>query len=249
MSCQPERVTGFVDGALDGDERDAVEAHLRSCPSCQAQAAGEQAVRQCLKRLPSPAPPLGLEARLRERLHARRAVRRRTWAGVAIGFAVLALLLWGRGSASLVAWELSRDHDACYSRPRPPARVASTDAQIVSGWLAREGTSLPAVPARLGALGLRGARYCYLPDVSAAAHLYYSSADRRLSLFVVSHEVRVGNAFRTRSRDNTVALLRLGQAVIGVVGGESEDVDVAVRQLGTSLALTGSAGAVRFSVP
>ncbi len=230
MSCRPERVTALVDGALGASEAAAVQSHVDRCPGCRSQAAFEQALRRSLRALPQPELPLGLEARLRARLHERRPPGRLSWALLPIA-AVLLLGFWGRACAPLVAWELSRDHDACYARTAPPLRVRSGDAQVVTAWFARSGTRLPEIPGRLGAAALLGARYCYMPDVSATPHLFYDSAARPLSLFVVPHHVRMGETFRTGSRGNTVELVRLGEHIVGVVGRNGDDVAAAARRL------------------
>jgi anti-sigma factor RsiW len=62
LSCDPERVTGFVDGELDPQATTAVAAHLETCPACRAQAEAKL-LRARLRGLPGPELPAGLEAR------------------------------------------------------------------------------------------------------------------------------------------------------------------------------------------
>lgn len=64
MSWRPERVTAYLDGALDGTGR--AEAHLaEACPACRGQVAVERSLRRRLRSLPEPPLPHGLERRLR----------------------------------------------------------------------------------------------------------------------------------------------------------------------------------------
>jgi len=39
MSCDPDRLLDHLDGALDGPDRTALEAHLEGCPACRAELA------------------------------------------------------------------------------------------------------------------------------------------------------------------------------------------------------------------
>ena len=145
--------------------------------------------------------------------------------------AALTLVLWARGSAPVVAWELARDHGHCFGRPSLPAQVRSAEPAVVAGWFDGRGTRLPAVPAALAGTSLVGARYCYLPDVSSVPHLYYTGVPRPLSVFVMTHEARFQDGYTTRSGDRTVALLRLEGQPVGVVGESGGDVAAAVERL------------------
>ena len=60
MSCNPERVTAFVDGELRAGLSAEVKGHLRICPVCGPQAAFEAALRERLLALPPPEPPPSL---------------------------------------------------------------------------------------------------------------------------------------------------------------------------------------------
>ena len=87
------------------------------------------------------------------------------------------------------------------------------------------------MPAQAGSTRLLGGRYCYFPDLSAAPHLYYGGGTRPLSVFVLAHDARFGASYATTLSGRRVALLRLGEIVVGVVGEEPADVDDAVRLL------------------
>jgi hypothetical protein len=247
VSCEPERVTGLVDGELEGEEKARVEAHLATCERCRGQAAEERALRARLRALDAPELPFGLEQRVRARLR-----RRGRWTGVARALlplaAVLVLALWARGYAPFVAWELSRDHDHCFGLPRLPAQVWASEPSLLEEWFDYRGDQLPLLPSRVGPLSLLGGRHCRLPDASRAPHVYYASMDGKLSVFVVPHGVRMSDDFATTSRGNAVALLRLGPRVLGVVGEDHGDVSAFVARLRTSVAALSSGGSVSPSL-
>jgi hypothetical protein len=225
VSCDPEHVTGFVDGELDPRAAAAVAAHLETCPACRAQAEAERGLRARLRELAAPALPPGLETRVS---HAAR--RRPAALPAAVRWAlplaaVLVLGIWLRGHAPFVAWDLARDHDKCFGRHPVPAKVWSAEPQVVSDWFEQQGTHLPALPDRVGELVLVGARYCPLASLSNAPHVYYASARRHVSLFVVPHRVRLADDGRpTRARGDSVRLLRVEGEVVGIVGADDADV-------------------------
>ncbi|MCG6927239.1 MAG: zf-HC2 domain-containing protein [Acidobacteria bacterium] len=248
MSCEPERVTALVDGALEGEERARIEAHVARCEVCRVQAADERALRARLRALPAPEVPFGLEQRVRAKLR-----RRHRWPGTVRALlplaAVLVLALWARGYAPFVAWELSRDHDHCFGRPRLPAQVWASEPDLLIAWFDGKGDRLPLLPSTAGRLALVGGRHCWLPDASRAAHVYYTSDDQQLSVFVVSHGVRMDDDFATSSGGNAVALVRLGGRVVGVVGEDHGDVSAFVTGLRTSVAALGTQGPAPASLP
>jgi anti-sigma factor RsiW len=243
MICQPERVTALVDGILVGPERAETEVHLAECATCRAQFEEEQQVRAALRNLPAPEPPAGLEGRVRRRLRrARRPGLARTARLVLPLAAALVLGLWARGLAPFVAWELSRDHDHCFSRARLPAEVWSAEPSVVARWFAARGSVLPLLPSAVRELILVGGRRCPLPDVSYVSHVYYASRERQLSVFVLSHDVRMRDGYATSSLGNEVALMRIGGRVVGVVGGDEEDVAAVVARLRVTVAALGPDG-------
>lgn len=243
MSCEPERVTAFVDGVLEGEEGRRMEAHVAECETCRAQAADERALRTRLRALPAPELPFGLQQRVRARLR-----RRSRWPGKARALlplaAVLVLALWARGYAPFVAWELSRDHQHCFGMTRLPAQIWASEPDLLAAWFDEQGDRLPLLPSTAGGLALVGGRHCWLPDASRAAHVYYASDDHQLSVFVVPHGVRMSDDFATSSRGNAVALVRLGDRVVGVVGEDHGDVSAFVTGLRTSVAALGELGPV-----
>jgi hypothetical protein len=222
VSCERERVTAFVDGELDAEAVAMLVAHLDTCAACRAQVDEERSLRPRLRSLPLPETPAGLEARVRARLGrpspVTRAVR---WALPAA--AALVVALWARGHAPLVAWELASDHDHCFSRRPLPAKVLSGAPGVVGEWFRERGTHLPRVPDRVGEIALVGARYCPLPDVSLAPHVYYASPTSQVSVFLVQHGVRLGAGFAGQARGRAVRLLRVEGETVGIVAGNDAD--------------------------
>jgi anti-sigma factor RsiW len=223
LSCDPERVTALVDGELEAESLAAMAAHIETCPACREQAEAEREIRARLKALPPPALPAGLEDRVRSAAGRRRvAIPLSRWALPLA--AALVLGVWLRGHAPFVAWDLSRDHDKCFSRRPVPARVWSGDPAVVERWFARQGTHVPSLPAEVGDLRLVGARYCPLASLSFAPHVYYTSRDRHASVFVVGHAVRLRDRYVGEARGDAVRLLRLEGEVVGIVGEHASDV-------------------------
>jgi hypothetical protein len=222
LSCEAERITGFVDGELDAAAAAEAAAHLEACAACRAQVDEERALRSRLRSLPVPEPPAGLEERVRARVRRRPAVVPAARWALPIAAALLAAF-WARGHAPLVAWELARDHDHCFSFRPVPAKVRSGDPEVVGDWFLRQGTRLPRVPDRVGELALVGARYCRLPDLSSAPHVYYASATGEVSVFLLPHAVRVDDGFAGQARGRTVRLLRVEGETVGIVAARDVD--------------------------
>jgi len=133
--------------------------------------------------------------------------------------------IWLRGYAPFVAWDLSRDHDKCFSRQPLPAKVWSREPPELAAWFERQGTRLPALPAQVGELQLVGARYCPLASLSMAPHVYYRSAASHVSVFVVPHGVRFDEELSLATRGDRVRLLRVAGEVVGIVGEREDEVE------------------------
>ena len=228
MSCDPEQVTGYVDGALDEAERAAVEAHLSDCAACREQVESERGLRARLGALAPLEPRPSLPADVRRRLRPASPRLSRVLLATAAGLALV--FLWGRGSAPFVAWELARDHDHCFSFPVLPAQVWSDDPARVAEWFARQGTQIPAIPAAAGGLELVGARYCPLID-RRVGHVYYVGGGRHLSIYAVPGSVRFAREFLSSPRDRVVRLIRVEDRTVGLVGERPEDVAAFERAL------------------
>ena len=225
MSCDPERVTGFVDDELDPQAKAAVAAHLETCPACRAQADEERGLRARLRSLPRPELPAGLEARM---LSARR-VRPSVFPPAARWALPLAAALlvgvWLRGYAPFVAWDLARDHAKCFARQPLPAKLWSGEPRVVGNWFAERGTRLPTLPAQVGELTLVGARYCPLASLTSVPHVYYASPGRHVSVFVVQQSVRFDDRRAFHARGDKVRLLRIEGQLVGIVAEREADVE------------------------
>lgn len=235
MTCDREKVTGFVDEALPDDEREGIEAHLAECLPCREQADFETALRARLRALAPLEVPAGLGRSVRRRL--RPTSVRRVIAAVALpaAAALVLFVFWLRAAPPFVAWELARDHSSCFGRSKLPAKVWSSDPGRVSAWFDNDGFSIPVVPEKAGSAELLGARYCPLIDRSVA-HLYYSGDDVNLSLFVVPGSVRMGASHQAEVLGQTVHLLRVGGTVVGVVSASEEAVEAVERALTRTVA-------------
>jgi hypothetical protein len=235
VTCDREQVTALVDEALGPAARSAVEAHVAGCEECRAQLADERALRARLREIPAPELPFGLEQRVRRQVGRHRWTSRLTRVGLPLAAALL-LALWARGYAPFVAWELSRDHAHCFGMETLPTEVLESEPERLAAWYGERGDELPLLPAQVGDVSLVGGRYCALPDVSFAPHVYYTSYDEQVSVFVVPHDVRMPDDYRRRVRGNAVALVRVGGAVVGVVSDDEQVVGSFVSRLRTSVA-------------
>jgi hypothetical protein len=238
VSCDPERVTGLVDGELDPETAAAVAAHVEACAACAAQARAERELRARLRGLPGPDLPSGLEARVRSSVRRRSAANRAARWALPLA-AALVLGFWLRGHAPFVAWDLARDHDKCFSRHPVPAKLWSGEPAVVGRWFEEQRTHVPALPAEVGGLRLQGARYCPLVSLSFAPHVYYASAERHVSVFVVPHRVRVADRFAGTARGDVVRLVRVEGELVGIVGEREAEVQAVETALRPLLAASG----------
>jgi anti-sigma factor RsiW len=234
VTCAPELVTGYVDGVLGAEERARVEEHLASCAACRDQADFERSLGSRLRALPSPDPRPELLQAVRGRLESVRSPRR--WM-LPVAAALLGFVLWGRGTASFVAWELARDHEHCFGKQRLPARIWSSDPGEVARWFEEQGTAVPPLPEGRRGLVLVGARYCPLLD-RLAAHIYYADEDRHLSVFVLAGPARFsGYELGTEARNREVRLLHSAGMTVALVAEHADDVAAFREHFTTTTAL------------
>jgi anti-sigma factor RsiW len=208
-----------VDGALAGDEREALEAHLAECGECRSQVEAERELKRRLRSLPPVEPPAGLEFRARRELRALRPRWPRVLLPVAAMLAVVALV--GAGEPAFVAVELAMDHEHCFGKARLPAKVWSGDGARVAEWFESQGTRVPMVPDGVAGLELVGARYCRIMDRSVG-HLYYVGPRGPLSVYVVPGRLRLEGRYAQHARGKAVRLFHTGGTALAVVGAEDE---------------------------
>jgi len=231
--CDGPRISAYVDGVLLPEARAEVEAHLLSCPSCREEEAFERGLRERMRALSAPEVPSGLEDRVRRRIRRRPLPPAVRWLPLAASIALA--LLWGRGAAPFVAWEIARDHIHCFGREHLPAQVWTSDTGEIAEWYRQRGTELPMIPASVAGVELVGGRYCPLLD-RKVAHLYYAGEKRHLSLYVVPGPARFGNHLVTRKQGENVRLLHTGGMTLAVVSEDADLVDAFQRALSTSRA-------------
>jgi anti-sigma factor RsiW len=235
VSCRPESVTAYVDGELEREAREQIDAHLQGCPTCREQAQAERALRAQLRALPAPPLPEHLEHALRRRLRRepRRVLALRTLLPLA---AVLLLgLLWLRGSAPFVALQLARDHGHCFGLQRLPAEIFASEIQPVATWFQNRGRNLPPLPSQAAGLELAGGRFCPLID-RRVAHLYYQDGERHLSLFVIPEPLRLEEAYAATALGHAVRLRRWAGHAIAIVADEARDAEAFERTFETAVA-------------
>ena len=241
--CDGPRVTAYVDGALPAEERVSLESHLAGCAACRDQEAFERGLRQRLRTLPAPEVPAGLEGRVGKRIRHRPPPAAVRWLPVAAG--IVLALLWARGAAPFVAWEVARDHRHCFGRENLPAEVWTSDAREIGDWYREHGTALPLVPSAVSGVELVGGRYCPLLD-RKAAHLYYAGEKQRLSVFVVPGPARFAAAYAATHRGDSVRMLRTSGVTLAVVGDDPATVEAFLRALSVSRADGSAAEGVQW---
>jgi anti-sigma factor RsiW len=121
-------------GALEPDEAERLELHLRECAACAAEAAEWRRLADALARMPWPRPSPALVARTVEAIEERLAERaERAWNRAALGFAVA--FAWTMAVVSWLLLELLTGALAMrLDRPVGPT-AAWYAAYVVAGWL------------------------------------------------------------------------------------------------------------------
>ncbi|HEY7510994.1 MAG TPA: zf-HC2 domain-containing protein [Vicinamibacteria bacterium] len=235
MSCDPERVTGYVDDALPEEDRAALQAHLRECEPCREQAGFETALRGRLRALAPLDVPPGLRRALRRQMRSTSPLRFAAAVLLPAAAALALVVFWLRAAPPFVSWELARDHASCFGRSKLPARMWSSDPSQVAAWFEKDGLAVPVVPETVGSAVLIGARYCALID-RRVAHLYYSGDDVNISLFVLPGSVRMEGGYDAEALGQTVRLRRVGGTLVGVVSSSEEAVETLERALTRTVA-------------
>ena len=121
-------------GALEPSEAARVEAHLRECAACGAEAGEWRRLAEGLGRLPTPRPSRALVSRTVEAVEARLAERsERAWNRAALGF--LVAFAWTLAVVSWLLLDLATGVLALrLDRPVGPT-AAWYAAYVIAGWL------------------------------------------------------------------------------------------------------------------
>jgi anti-sigma factor RsiW len=121
-------------GALDPAEEARVEAHLRECTACAAEADAWRALAGELRRLPAPRPSRALVARTTDAVEARLAERsERAWNRAALGF--LVAFAWTLAVLSWVIVDLANGALAFSLERSVGSTAAWYGAYVVAGWM------------------------------------------------------------------------------------------------------------------
>ena len=233
MTCDPVRVTGWVDGALPEAERAAMEDHVASCPACGAQADAERTIARALRALPPPELPRGLADRVRVRARRPVALRKRVW--VPSLAALLVLALWVRSAPAFVAIQASLDHAHCFGQPRVPAQVFTSDPLRLAAFYEKDGWDVPLVPASAGGLDLVGGRYCRFAD-RRVAHVYYADREHHVSLYVVPGYVRDDGPFTWQRGSTRVNIIRVAGTRVALVSDHAPSLEALRRSFARTVA-------------
>jgi anti-sigma factor RsiW len=121
-------------GVLDPAEAARVEAHVRECGACAAQAAEWRRLAEGLARMPSPRPSRALVARTMEAVEERLAEgSERAWNRAAVGF--LVAFAWTLAVLSWVIVDLVNGALASSFERSVGSAAAWYAAYVVAGWM------------------------------------------------------------------------------------------------------------------
>jgi anti-sigma factor RsiW len=200
-------VTPYVDGELAGDERQALEQHMRACPPCRARVATEQAVRELVGErkpaLQSASAPPALRAKCsalcRDASPSRTPSKGAAWWPRLRPLALAAALVLVVGAAfvypltarstRVLAAELAVDHMKCFmlnGMLGTHHSAASVESSLAAsfGWDA----DLPDRPETAG-LELVGERTCVYGE-GRIAHVMYRHDGHPVSVFMLPGDAR-----------------------------------------------------------
>jgi anti-sigma factor RsiW len=238
-------VTPFVDGALSGDDRQAIERHLSLCPACRFRVHAEQAVhgllrahRTTLNALHAPAALRAACADLRDRgtvdlaagVRSARPAVAAAWRARLPGLALAASLVLLVGGAFLyqatvqssrvMAAELTADHLKCLAmsavlRTSQPAEEVEGAMAAGFGWRMR----LPENPSQAG-LELVGSRPCLYGE-GRVAHIMYRHEGRPVSLFMLPDTTRAQELVEVLGHE--AAIWCVGRRTFVLVSPEAKD--------------------------
>jgi anti-sigma factor RsiW len=190
--------TAWIDGELQGGERERVETHVERCAGCRARIAAERAARalvrdrQAALRLAQTA-SAGLRARCRGARAARTSAgRRRRILIAAAATLVLAVSGWTlrlatERSTTVLAAQLAADHVKCHLFAGEADEAADVVQQRLLSQYGFHAAVPPGSPDRR--FRLIGARRC-LTGEGTNAHILYQFDGRPVSLYLVPGDAR-----------------------------------------------------------
>ncbi len=194
MTCEmwQRRLDPYVDSELAEDELAELESHLRTCPSCAAEALGRLQMKRMTQAAgtrytPTPQFRLRIERSIK-------AKRKPLWAlgwlpKVAVAAAALALViasagLWARRSQREQALTELTDLHVTTLASASPVDVVSTDRHTVKPWFNGKLPFTFNIPELQGSpFTLEGGRITYL-EHNPGAQLLFAFAKHRLSVFI-----------------------------------------------------------------
>lgn len=130
-----DRLALAAAGALDAAEAALVEAHVRECAACAAEAEAWRGLAEWLRRLPEPRPSPALAARTRAIVEARLAERaERAWNRAALAFVIA--FAWTLAVGAWLLLDLVRGELALRLGASLGPTAAWYAAYTLSGWVA-----------------------------------------------------------------------------------------------------------------
>ncbi len=232
------RVTPYVDGHLGQAERQAVDAHLRACPSCHSRVAAERTIHDLLQARRGTLRAAAAPETLLKRCCAQASrAAAPSWRARLTPYALAAGLVLIVGgafvyqltdrSSRVLAAELAADHVKCFAANRAFGVEHST-APHVEQWMASAfgvHAQLPAGPAE-GDLDLVAARPCLYGE-GRVAHIMYRHNGQDVSVFVLPHTSRPEEVVDVLGHE--AAIWSSGDRTIVVLAREPRE----VRQMAT----------------
>jgi anti-sigma factor RsiW len=199
------KIPAYLDNELSDQETRAMDAHLRECSACAAEALGQVRLKQQTKLAGKHyAPSPEFRQKIAGQLTARKPKWRWMWAW-SLGFALVVLLTaalflnrWSEQARSqrLLA-ELTDLHVANLAASNP-VDVVSSDRHTVKPWFQGKLPFSFNLPELAGSpYTLVGGRIAYL-DHEPGAHLIYNLGAHHLSVFIFRDQPEVAGAFSAR---------------------------------------------------
>ena len=214
MACEPwlSQLDTYLDGELPADQMRTLDAHLRACPSCSADALARVQMKRAIKTAGLRyAPSAELRSRLQKSMGS--ATPRRRWSiGWQLATAALAIVLvaglstayWGKqalGQQQMYS-ELADLHVATLASTNP-VDVVSTDRHTVKPWFQGKIPFTFNLPELQNTeFTLVGGRVTYLGQVPGA-HLIYQIRKHQISVFIFPEDMVQLNDTSDVSKERT----------------------------------------------